>query len=137
MIVADTNIIAYLALPMDYRAAAERLYILDPEWIAPQIWRSEFRNVMTLYMRKSMLTLEQALQVQAEAEDMMNGREFDVASADVLALAEKHAGSAYDCEFVALARHFDVALVTMDRKLIDAFPREAVLLTDFIEDRLS
>lgn len=136
MIVADTNTIAYLALPSLYREAAEKLYRLDPDWIAPTLWRSEFRNVLALYMRKSMLTLEEALRFQAEAEDTFEGREYSVNSSDVLTLAAQSAASAYDCEFVALARHFGVELVTMDGRLVKAFPQDAVLLTDFIARKL-
>lgn len=37
--------------------------------------------------------------------------------------------SAYDCEFVALARTLSTKLVTMDVKLLRAFPGIAVALT--------
>lgn len=131
MIVADTNIIAYLYLPSPYTTAAEQLSLEEPDWAIPLLWRSEFRNVLTLHMRKGLISPDEALERQTKAETLFAGQEFNVNSADVLTLAEKHAGSAYDCEFVALARHFDVELVTMDKRLINAFPQDAVLLTDY------
>lgn len=131
MIVADTNVIAYLYLPSPYTTAAEQLSLEEPDWIVPHLWRSEFRNVLTLHMRQGLISLDEALARQAKAEVVFAGREFSVDSADVLTLAEKHAASAYDCEFVALARHFDVELVTMDQKRVRAFPQDAVLLTEF------
>jgi len=131
MIVVDTNIVAYLFLPSPYTAAAEQLLLQEPNWVVPLLWRSEFRNVLTLHMRKALISLEEALERQAKAEAFFGGREHSVNSSDVLTLAAESAASAYDCEFVALARHFGVELVTMDDKLVKAFPQDAVLLTRF------
>ncbi len=132
MIVADTNLIAYLALPSPYTKTAERLLAHDAEWAAPLLWRSEFRNVLALYLRKGLIRFEQALEIQAEMESLFRGREYEVASLDVLSLVNQSSCSAYDCEFVALARGLGSRLVTMDRKLITCFPDTAILLTDLI-----
>lgn len=48
----------------------------------------------------------------------------------MLALAERSGCSAYDCEYVAVARRLDVALVTEDRRLLKAFPETARRLID-------
>ena len=40
--------------------------------------------------------------------------------------------SAYDCEFVALARQLSVKLVTQDKKLLREFPDTAVSLDEFL-----
>jgi predicted nucleic acid-binding protein len=61
---------------------------------------------------------------------MQNG-EYDVGSLDVLTLVNKSTCSAYDCEFVALAKSFNSKLVTMDRKVVKSFSGTAILLTDF------
>ncbi len=130
MIVADTNLIAYLAMPSPYTEAAERLLVREPEWVAPVLWRSEFRNVLALYLRKGLIRFEQALTIQAEMESLFQGKEYEVASLDVLSLVNQSECSAYDCEFVALAKGLGVKLVTMDRKLAACFPETATLLTD-------
>ncbi len=130
MIVVDTNVIAYLAMPSPYTEAAEQLLIREPEWVAPVLWRSEFRNVLTRYMRKGLIRFEQALEIQAEMESLFQGREYEVASLDVLSLANQSKCSAYDCEFIALAEGLGIRLVTMDRKLVSCFPDTATLLTD-------
>ena len=125
MIVADTNVIAYLLIPSPFTVMAEQVYAQNPEWVAPTLWRSEFRNVLSLYMRRSLLSLDQAVALQEEAEDLLQGREFEVISADVLSLARDSGCSAYDSEFVALARFLGVPLVTADRRLARAFPQYA------------
>ncbi len=130
MIVADTNLIAYLAMPSPYTEAAERLLVREPEWVAPVLWRSEFRNVLALYLRKGLIRFEQALAIQAEMESLFQGKEYEVTSLDVLSLVNQSECSAYDCEFVALAKGLGVKLVTMDRKLAACFPETATLLTD-------
>jgi predicted nucleic acid-binding protein len=133
VIVADTNLIVYLVMPSPYTEAAERLLIRDPDWVVPFLWRSEFRNVLSLYLRKGLIRFDQALAIQAEMETLFQGKEYDVTSLDVLSLTHHSGCSAYDCEFVALAKALDIKLVTMDRKLVTCFPDTAMLLTAFCE----
>jgi len=132
MIVVDTNIIAYLLLPTPYSDSVDTLYKLDSHWVAPALWKSEFRNVLALYLRKEIITLDKALQLQETAESIMIHNEFDISSSQVLALVDKSGCSSYDCEFIALARHFNARLITQDKKLLRAFPSTAVSVASFI-----
>ena len=100
----------------------------DPEWVAPALWRSEFRNVLTGYMRRGQITLENALAFFGEMERLLRGHEYDPDSRDVLELARDSGCTAYDCEFVVLAKSLGVRLVTMDRQILKAFPKLAVSL---------
>jgi predicted nucleic acid-binding protein len=131
MIVVDTNVIAYLLITGDHTSAARATLARDPEWAAPLLWRSEFRNVLGLYLRRRELSLREAIVLQTAAESLMRGREHAVLSSDVLALTRESARSAYDCEFVALARHLGVPLVTSDRQLRRSFPKHTVDLEGF------
>ena len=125
MIVVDTNVLAYLWLPGDRTMAAERLLKRDPDWNAPLLWRSEFRNVLAGCLRRGDVTLETALQIADGAEGQMRGREYSVPSAQVLTRVEESDCSAYDCEFVVLADELGVSLVTSDEKLLKSFPAVA------------
>ena len=122
MIVVDTNVIAYLLLPGDFTQRAEALLKREPDWAAPVLWRSEMRNVLATLLRQGRLTLPQATAVQAEAESLLAGAEYSVASPRVLELSASSDCSAYDCEFVALAEVLDVTLYTLDARLLRAFP---------------
>jgi predicted nucleic acid-binding protein len=122
MIVVDSNVLAYLYLPSEYTARAEALLKQHGAWGAPILWRNEFRNILTGYLRRSSLSYEQAIAIQREAESLLAGAEYEVDSAAVLALARDSDCSAYDCEFVALAMELDTTLVTLDRALLRAFP---------------
>ena len=125
MIVVDTNILAYLYLPTEHTQKVEALLANDPEWIAPTLWRSEFRNILALYLRKNLLTFDQALSIQSEAEALLQDNEFVVNSLDILQLVQNSECSAYDCEFVALAQNMNVQMITMDKKVLKNFPETA------------
>ena len=129
MIVVDSNVLAYLYLPGEFTAAAEALLEREPEWAAPILWRSEFRNILSGYMRRGVIPFELATNLQSEAESLLAGNEFEVESRAVLELVRESDCSAYDCEFVALAAKLDTKLVTMDKKLLSVFPRCAVALS--------
>ena len=128
MIVVDSNVLAYLYLPGDRTAEAEALLERDPDWAAPLLWRSEFRNILAGYLRRKAITFDQACSVQYEAESLLAGSEFEVESKTVLELVRESDCSAYDCEFVALAIQLGTTLVTEDKKLLRAFPTRAASL---------
>lgn len=130
MIVVDTNVIAALYLPNANTAQAEILLLQDANWAAPQLWRSELRNVLTLYLRKQMLTFEQACQIQNQAENLITSNEYQLSSVDVLKLAQASHCSAYDSEFVALARYLNVKLITQDKQILTQFPQYTSALKD-------
>lgn len=132
MIVVDTNIVSYFYLPTDYSQSVSRLYQQDSAWIAPFLWRSEFRNVLTLYIRKKLLSLEQALVIQEDAESLFMDNEYQITSAQVLALTNASTCSAYDCEFVALAKQLNVKLITQDKKILTEFPDIAFSISDYL-----
>ncbi len=131
MIVVDTNVIGYLYLNNVHTPMAEKALQRDRIWVAPLLWRSEFRSVLASYLRKGILTLADAVSIISEASALMQGGEYQVNSVQVLALVKASTLSAYDCEFVALARDLKVQLVTMDRNILAQFPGEAVSLAEF------
>lgn len=125
MIVVDTNTLVYLFLPTSLSDAAEKQLLDDPHWVAPVLWRSEFRNVLAGYLRNNRLSLDKARKVQKLAEEFLLGCEYSVPSEDVLELVAATSCSAYDCEFVALAKSLGAPLVTMDKQVIREFPEVA------------
>jgi predicted nucleic acid-binding protein len=125
MIVVDTNVIAYLFIQGDYSENAVSLLKFDPIWIVPFLWKSEFRNVLTLYIRQKYLSLEDAQNFMNEAEEFLSGNEYEVNSFEVFELVSKSNCSAYDCEFVALAKRLGLAFYTSDKKILKEFPETA------------
>lgn len=126
MIVVDTNVIASMWLPNDMDEWVYKVLKKDGDWIAPILWRSEFRNVLSLYLRKDILELPVVLQATEEAEQLMDASEFEVNSTQVMSLVSDSSCSAYDCEFIALAEDLNVPLVTFDKKIVREFPDIAI-----------
>ena len=137
MIVADTNLIVYLLLTGERTEQAERIFQIDPDWISPLLWRSEFRSVLAQYVARKRLKLAEAVQIAEKAEDLMQGSEYAVSSTIVLRLAEASSRSAYHCEFIALAQLQQVPLVTTDGKLQRSFPANAISPEQFLEGDVS
>jgi predicted nucleic acid-binding protein len=135
VIVVDSNVIGYLYLSVGRSEQAEQLLREDAQWAAPQLWRSEFRNVLALYVRKRILTLAAAQGIMEEALLLMAGRQYEVASSQVLRLAATSSCSAYDCEFVALAQDLGIPLVTVDKQVLDQFPQVAVSPDTYVASR--
>ncbi|HFC91945.1 MAG TPA: PIN domain-containing protein [Leucothrix mucor] len=132
MIVVDTNIIAYLYITGEKSLQAEQLLSFDPLWKAPLLWRSEFRNVLSLYLRKNILNFDEALMMIEQAERLLDDNEYKVSSTHVMQLVSSSTCSAYDCEFVALAQHLDTVLITADKKILREFQDTAKSLDSYL-----
>src|SRR5438552_119063 len=132
VIVVDTNLLVYLYVSGQRTAQADTVLVRDPVWVAPLLWRSEFRNVLACLVHRRGLGLDDAVRIAHEAERRMAGGEYTVASQQVLGLAVRSGCSAYDCEFVGLARDLRVSFVTGDRQIFVAFPFMAISFTVFI-----
>jgi predicted nucleic acid-binding protein len=133
MIVVDTSLLVYLHVEGQRTAQAEAVLRRDPEWVAPILWRSEFRSTVAGLVRRRALTLEDALRITAEAERGMAAREYTVASPQVLLLAARSGCSTYGCEFVSLAQDLGIPLITADREVLAAFPSVAVAPSAFAQ----
>jgi predicted nucleic acid-binding protein len=132
MIVVDTNLLVYFYIRSEHSDLADKAFLKDPQWIAPLLWRSEFQNVLASCLKKGIIDFEVAVEVAGEAERLMEGGEYFVSSLDVLNLAARSRCSAYDCEFIALAREFNIALVTTDEQVLADYPDTAVRLDVFV-----
>lgn len=129
MIVADTNLIAYLFIKGEFTHQAETIFKNDPDWVAPYLWRSEFRNILFLYLRKKIITTVEAKEIVLGAESLLKGKEFEIDSNSIIDLSAVCSLSAYDCEYVLLAQKLDTKLVTNDSKILKQFPQLTINLS--------
>lgn len=132
MIVVDTNIISYFYLNSEKSLLAEAIFKKDPVWAAPLLWRSEFRSVLTFYLKKEILSLPESVEIYELSEELLTDHEYEVSGIQVLSLSHASGCSAYDCEFVNLAKDLDVPLITEDKKILGSFPETALPMKKFI-----
>lgn len=132
MIVVDANTIAYLFLPTKFTDSIEQLLIIDSHWVAPALWRSELRNILATQVRLEIIDFDAACGIQNKAEEILGDNEYAIDSISVLSLAKQSGCTAYDCEFIALAKLLKTKLITADKKLIRSFPEIAMKASDYL-----
>lgn len=133
MIIADTNLLIPLMIRQENAELAKAVLRKDPDWAAPPLWRSEFRNVLWVYIRNQNLSLSDARDYYRQAERLLARNEYDAASEAVLVLAAQSGCSPYDCEFVYVAQKHALPLVTFDKKLLANFPGLAMSAGEFLQ----
>lgn len=134
MTVVDAMILAYALIEIpDQTPAANEFLDQDLVWCAPPLWRSELRNVLLQYVRAvdgqpstGEVTLGDAQRKMQIAETLIGDRTFEVDSASVLDEADATGLSAYDSEYVVLAKELGVSLVTTDGEILRGVPDVAV-----------
>ena len=131
MIVSDTNLIVYLFITGDQTQLAQQVLNKDSQWIVPPLWQSEFRNVLAAYLRRGM-PLPQARRIMENALQTLEDRQVTPSAEGILELIAESACTAYDCEFVALAKQLNIKLVTADQQLLKQFPEHAISLEEFV-----
>lgn len=133
MIVADTNLLVYLHVESEFTVLARQVHTLDPDWTFPPVTRSEATNVLATLAREKWIDTETATLAQDRIETRIVAACRDVSMQAALELAIERGISAYDAQFVILARHAGVFLVTEDGKLKRRFPEVALSMEAFIE----
>jgi len=132
MIVVDANVIAYLHIEGEKTAQAVALYGYDADWIAPSLWEHEFLNVLANYVKQEGFSKHRAILIWNEAFQLMSPRTRPVDMSLTLALAVDHGISAYDAQYIELARSLGVICVTEDKRLRNLFPRMAMSMRDYV-----
>lgn len=121
MIVVDTNVMVYLVTGSeDTGDRAAKLLRTDSDWAAPSILLSELRNVLTGFVRRAWIELSDAKAMHDDALAILADRIAAVDGSEVLAVAATARLSAYDAEFVVLARDLGCELVSADQAILAA-----------------
>ena len=132
MIVVDTNVIAYFFIEGEKTAQAREVRRRDPHWCAPALWRHEYLNVLATYVRAGGAALDDARVLWRQGLDLLASAEQDVGMEAALTLTTQHRISAYDAQYVALARQLQIVCVTEDKGLLAAFPTLTQTMRGFL-----
>ncbi len=132
MIVVDTNVMVHLVIGGQHGADSALLLEQDYQWAAPEIIMSELRNVLVGFVRRRTITPEQAKTLSGYAAEVLENRVLSVQGSLVIDVALECGLTAYDAEFVSLARTLNVPLATLDNGILSGAPDVAALPRDLI-----
>lgn len=133
MIVVDANIIAQMTFPGRFSAAANALHEEDPQWVAPTLWKTDFLNILAVYWRKGMIDHSQTVIALDVAERLIGSREHAVDGKAIMELLIDSTCSAYDGEFIVLAKKLGTKVITYNKRLIEEFPDLAMTPEDYLK----
>lgn len=80
-------------------------------------------------MRKELIDI--AFNMMTEAEVLIGDNDYLIDSTSVIALTQSDC-SAYDCEFISLAKSLDTNLITADKRQLQTFPEIAITTEECI-----
>ncbi len=137
MIVADTNVISYLIIPgTGFHRSAVELFEFDKHWTAPISWQYEFLNILSLYLKKSIIDTKTCRILFGKSLEMIETvkpQNFDT----TFHLIENSRLSVYDCAFIALAKEFRLPLLTEDKKILVEFPDIAFSMESYLNQNMT
>lgn len=122
MIVVDVNVIAYFLIEGDKTATARDLLRRDPDWRLPALWRHEYLNVLATFAREGGATVGEVRTLWRRGLELFGAREQGVDMEAALVLAAENRISAYDAQYITLARQLQTVCVTEDQRLLGQFP---------------
>ncbi len=135
MIVVDVTVLAAFVMNGAETDGVVRLRKRHPEWAAPVLWKSELMNVLWKYERRGDMSVHGALEIMDFVVRLMRDTTFDVQPEEVLPIACSSGCTAYDGQYVALARLLNAPLATHDRQLLRLFP-DLAFMPDKVPDSL-
>ena len=133
MIVVDTNIITYRLIIGDKTDKTIELEKLDSDWIAPVLWRFEFLNVLSTLTKNNYLEIDQNILIWKNAESLLQNKEYSVDPEAVLKISVENKISAYDAQYIVLAKMYKTKCITEDKKLLTLFPGITLSLSNIRE----
>jgi len=131
MIAVDVNVVAYALIAGEKSELAAEVWAKDNHWLVPSLWRHEFLNVLATSERTGNLDMVACLGVWRSATALLAEGECEVNMPDALRMAARCGISAYDAEYLVLAKQAGVLLITEDRKLRQSEPTLAVSMRSF------
>ena len=119
MIVLDASVVLCWALGDEEDQNADeamRLASRDGAWV-PGIWRYELMNALLVSERRGRLEARDVVEILADVRNLPVAADHKATDETVVALARRHALSAYDAAYLEVAKRRDLPLASLDRRL--------------------
>jgi predicted nucleic acid-binding protein len=135
MIVVDANVLAFYLVEGNRTTDANALRNLDADWIVPAFWCVEFQSILWKYVRFGGMPMGKALELLDRAMTMLSPNEVTPPPDTVLRDALNWKITAYDAQYVSLAKQLGIRCVTEDGPVQEACPAIAISLDEFLRGR--
>ena len=133
MIVVDANVMVYAVTDTGHTGRAREVLQSASAIAVPRLWRAESANALVTLARAGYLDPRAALSVYEQLLGAFVRSERDVDSMACARTALQEGLSAYDAEYVTLARNLGCRLVTNDGRLLSAVPDVTLSLAEAAE----
>lgn len=133
MIVVDANVIAYRFIVGEKTGLACQVEEKDTDWIVPALWRHEFLNILATSARSGIIDTMKACTVWRSGLHVLGNKEQAVNYEKSLCCAVDFTISAYDAQYITLARTLHCLCITEDARLQRTFPKEAFCMREFLD----
>ena len=131
MIVTDVNNIVYLLTDSPKRESAVLLRKIDGDWRVPALWKHEMLNVIATLTRGKQIEVADSYVLWNNAIKMFAPKEHNPNLVNALTLAIEKNISAYDAQYITLAKELGVYCVTEDTRLLKKFPDLTISMKKF------
>ena len=116
-VVDNTVLVDFWAGEEKHRNKAKALFLKDSHWVAPDLWKYEFGNIMRKYVRLGLFSEELKDLAWSESLRMVKTvHEIDVLGVDQV--AEQSGLKFYDASYVWLARSMGLPFYTRDKMIL-------------------
>lgn len=129
IIVDNTVIVDFWVGSKSSQAQAKELFSVDSKWMAPDLWRYEFGNVMRRLVRLGEIT--DAMKDVAWEQSLIMVKtihQIDVLGID--AIAAQSGLKFYDASYVWLARSMNLVFYTRDQQILNTCADVAAPMPD-------
>ena len=132
MIVAHSDLLAFLFIPGVHTEQVERLFEKENRWAVPVSWRLEMHNILAGCVARMKMDWEAARAIMEAVHGLVASTEYVLPSDLVLEMAERSGAPMAACEYAALSADLGAPLVVLDRTLPPLFPGTAVQLDAYL-----
>ncbi|MEA1881105.1 MAG: type II toxin-antitoxin system VapC family toxin [Candidatus Marinimicrobia bacterium] len=115
--------IVYLHIQGDGTSLAQSVYRKNPNWSLPSLWRHEFLNILSTFVKEGGMPLPHAGRIWDQAIDRFVRAEQTIHYKRALALSNAFQINTYDAQALELAQRLSITLVSENAKLKKAIPQ--------------
>lgn len=133
MIVADTCLVFHLFNETFLTSSAQKILNQDSNWILPPLWKEEYANILSKLARKDSRAIDEVVDHFSNTLEELKNCEINIDTRKALEISIEYKISVYDAHFVALARDYNIFLVTEDKEVLKKCSNIALSLHDFLK----